>query len=84
MTNTYLWEEKSVLDPPVVVHLGQAADLLARRQSVQAAAFQAHPKRFVRRSHKPPALPTGSTSRLPTKSSLNFFPLRLTFIDTYR
>jgi putative transposase len=43
---------------PAVVHLGKAAELLARRQMVLDAAFEAHPERFVRRPPRPPSLPT--------------------------
>jgi putative transposase len=43
---------------PAVVHHGNAADLLAHRQSVLDTAFQAHPERFVRQPPKPPSLPT--------------------------
>jgi putative transposase len=40
------------------VHLGKAAELVAHRQTVLNAAFRADPERFVRRSPKPPSLPT--------------------------
>ena len=43
---------------PAVVHHGQAADLLSKRQAVLDAAFKAHPERFVRKQPKPPSLPT--------------------------
>jgi putative transposase len=42
---------------PAAVHYGQAPQLLAQRQSVLTAAFQAHPERFVRRAPRPPDLP---------------------------
>ena len=38
---------------PAAVHFGQAADLLAARQSTLTAAYLAHPERFVRREPKP-------------------------------
>jgi putative transposase len=43
---------------PAVVHLGKAAELIERRQTVLNAAFEAHPERFVRRPPRPPSLPT--------------------------
>jgi putative transposase len=36
---------------PAMVHSGQTADILAQRQAVLDAAYQAHPERFV---HRPP------------------------------
>jgi len=39
---------------PAMLHFGQAPTVLAQRQTVLNAAFQAHPERFVRR---PPAVP---------------------------
>ncbi len=43
---------------PAAVHYGQAPRLLAQRQLVLTAAFQAHPERFVRRAPRPPDLPS--------------------------
>jgi putative transposase len=43
---------------PATVHGGQAAATSAARQEVLAAAYQAHPERFVRGTPKPPVLPT--------------------------
>lgn len=43
---------------PDSVHSGRAAGLLAERQATLAAAFQAHPERFVRKPPVPPALPS--------------------------
>jgi putative transposase len=43
---------------PAMVHFGEARLMLARRQAVLDAAYQAHPERFVRRPPKPLALPT--------------------------
>ena len=43
---------------PAVVHGGQAAQLLLRRQAVLDEAFRAHPERFVRKPPQPPPLPT--------------------------
>jgi putative transposase len=42
---------------PVVVHTGQAQAVLAARQAVLAAAYDAHPERFVKQPPRPPALP---------------------------
>ena len=43
---------------PAVVHFGQAPAVLAARQVVLDAAYQAHPDRFVRRPPKPLPLPS--------------------------
>jgi putative transposase len=42
---------------PVVVHYGGSDQVLAQRQHVLAAAYAAHPERFVRQPPTPPALP---------------------------
>ena len=42
---------------PAMVHFGEAPAVLARRQLVLDAAYQAHPDRFVRRPPKPLPLP---------------------------
>lgn len=42
---------------PEVVHYGRAETILAARQNVLQAAYEAHPERFVRRPPQPPALP---------------------------
>jgi putative transposase len=42
---------------PAMVHAGQAAAVRAHRADVLAAAYAAHPERFVRRPPEPPALP---------------------------
>ena len=41
---------------PAAVHFGQAPDLFLARQQVLAAAYAAHPERFVRGLPQPPAL----------------------------
>jgi putative transposase len=41
-----------------MVHFGQAASVLAGRQAVLNAAYQAHPDRFVRKPPKPLPLPS--------------------------
>lgn len=43
---------------PAAVHTGQASALHQQRQGVLAAAYAAHPDRFVRGLPQPPALPT--------------------------
>ena len=43
---------------PAMVHFGQAALVRAQRGAVLAAAYAAHPERFVRQPPEPPALPT--------------------------
>ncbi len=40
-----------------MVHFGQAQSVLAGRQAVLDAAYQAHPDRFVRKPPKPLQLP---------------------------
>jgi putative transposase len=42
---------------PEALHYGRAEALQAERQRILAAAYQAHPERFVRRPPVPPALP---------------------------
>jgi putative transposase len=43
---------------PAMVHFGEAPAVLARRQAVLDAAYQAHPDRFVKRPPKPLPLPS--------------------------
>jgi putative transposase len=43
---------------PAMVHFGEAGNVLAHRQVVLDAAYQAHPERFVRRPPKPLPLPS--------------------------
>jgi len=43
---------------PAVVHFGQTQTVLAHRQLVLDAAYQAHPDRFVRQPPKPLSLPS--------------------------
>jgi putative transposase len=45
---------------PESVHYGLAADLLAQRQCVLSAAYEAHPERFVRKPPTPPVLPSAA------------------------
>lgn len=42
---------------PVTVHYGQAAEVTEQRRQVLAAAYAAHPERFVRGDPQPPLLP---------------------------
>ena len=42
---------------PEMVHYGRAETILAVRQNVLQAAYEAHPERFVRKPPQPPALP---------------------------
>jgi putative transposase len=51
---------------PTAVHHGQAKALHAERQRVLDAAYAATPERFVRRSPRPPALPTAAWINKPT------------------
>ncbi len=43
---------------PAMVHYGQTARILQRRQTVLDVAYRVHPERFVRQAPKPPAVPT--------------------------
>src|SRR5207344_1001917 len=42
---------------PALVHYGQAEGVRTQRSRVLAAAYAAHPERFVRKPPAPPALP---------------------------
>jgi putative transposase len=55
---------------PAVVHSGQAPAVLAARQVVLDAAYQAHPDRFVRRPPKPLPLPAEVWINKPAKTDL--------------
>jgi len=46
------------LRTPAVVHHKQTALILEQRQTVLDAAYQVHPKRFVRQAPKPAVVPT--------------------------
>jgi putative transposase len=46
--------------PPEVVHYGQAQAADDTRSEVLAAAYAAHPERFVRQAPRPPQLPTAA------------------------
>ena len=51
---------------PAAVHYGRAEAAHAERQRVLEAAHAATPERFVRRSPRPPALPTAAWINKPT------------------
>ena len=62
--------------PPEVVHYGLAQAAYDTRSEVLAAAYAAHPERFVRQAPRPPNLPTAAwinppqpTSDVPTASA---------------
>lgn len=56
---------------PAVVHFGQAPAVLAARQVVLDAAYQAHPDRFVRRPPRPLPLPSEVWINKPVQIDLN-------------
>jgi putative transposase len=54
---------------PAMVHFGQAALVRAQRGTVLAAAYAAHPERFVRKPPEPPALPTAVWINAPSPAA---------------
>jgi hypothetical protein len=54
---------------PAVVHFGQAAAVRAHREMVLAAAYGAHPERFVNGPPRPADLPTAVWINPPVKHS---------------
>ena len=56
---------------PETVHFGQAEAARARRAQVLAAAYAAHPERFVRRPPEPLALPTATWINPPKQPNNN-------------
>ncbi len=54
---------------PAVVHFGQAATVRAQRQQVLAAAYTAHPERFVNGRPQPADLPTAVWINPPPKKA---------------
>ena len=54
---------------PAVVHGGQAATVRAHRQHVLAAAYAAHPERFVKGRPQPADLPTAVWINPPAKKT---------------
>ena len=59
---------------PECVHRGRAADEIARREAVLAAAYAAHPERFVRRPPRHPALPEAAWINAPVKDRASATP----------
>jgi putative transposase len=53
---------------PEMVHTGQAAAVYEERATVLAAAYAAHPERFVRRAPLPPPQPTAAGINRPARS----------------
>jgi putative transposase len=56
---------------PETVHFGQAEAVRARRAQVLAAAYAAHPERFVRRPPQPLTLPTAAWINPPKQTDNN-------------
>jgi putative transposase len=54
---------------PEAVHLGQAPELHLARCHVLAAAYDAHPERFVQQHPVPPPLPTAAWINPPTSTA---------------
>jgi putative transposase len=54
---------------PATVHHGHAPAVRAARQEVLAAAYAAHPERFVRGHPQPPALPEAVWINPPGRAS---------------
>jgi len=52
---------------PAVMHSGRAEQIRDRRARVLAAAYEAHPERFVRGVPQPPELPTAAWINAPRK-----------------
>jgi hypothetical protein len=77
-----------------MVHYGHADTVCGYRAAVLAAAYAAHPERFVRQPPKPPALPTAVwinpaiSRRQPAVTSrsttLNAARWCLTIVDNFR
>ncbi len=55
---------------PAVVHFGQAATVRAHRQQVLAAAYAAHPERFVKGRPQPADLPNAVWINPPAKKTI--------------
>jgi putative transposase len=58
---------------PAMVHFGEAPAVLARRQAVLDAAYQAHADRFVRRPPKPLPLPSAVWINKPVPPGQNLW-----------
>jgi putative transposase len=59
---------------PEAVHYGRAEAILDQRRTVLAAAYAAHPERFVRRPPEPLAPPTATWINPPTPAALTEAP----------
>jgi putative transposase len=59
---------------PAMVHYGHAETVCGQRAAVFAAAYAAHPERFVRRPPKPPALPTAVWINPPATATMPPMP----------
>lgn len=55
--------------PPGIVHLGLAGEVIAHRSEVLAAAYEAHPERFVKKRPAHPRLPAAAWINPPTSWS---------------
>ena len=62
-------DQQRAAQAPAVVHFGQAAPVRAHRQQVLAAAYTAHPERFVNGPPRPADLPTAVWINPPVKKS---------------
>jgi putative transposase len=60
--------------PPAAVHYGQVDGILKHRRSVLAAAYAAHPERFVRQAPEPLAPPTAVWINPPPPAALTEAP----------
>jgi len=67
---------------PAVVHVGQAATVRAHRQHVLAAAYAAHPERFVKGRPQPADLPTAVWINPPAKKTTAQDAPRSTIADS--
>jgi putative transposase len=56
---------------PEAVHYGRAMEITRRRQRVLAAAYRAHPERFVRQPPTPPALPVAAWINKPVMTTMD-------------
>jgi putative transposase len=60
--------------PPAAVHYGQVEEILAQRRGVLAAAYAAHPERFVRKRPEPLTPPTAAWINPPPPAALTEAP----------
>jgi putative transposase len=59
---------------PAMVHYGHVDTILEQRRAVLAAAYAAHPERFVRKAPEPLAPPTAAWINPPTPAALTEVP----------